>query len=162
MIKTIVKLTASIFIAQAAGAIGGLVTAPAITTWYPTQRKPPFNPPNWIFGPVWTILYTLMGVALYLVWRRGDEAPEMKPQINRAITIFGIQLGLNTLWSFLFFGLKSPRYALAEIGFLWASILAAIIMFFPISAVAAILLIPYILWVSFASVLNYYIWQLNR
>ncbi|HZD60827.1 MAG TPA: TspO/MBR family protein [Anaerolineae bacterium] len=153
----VIKLVVSILIAQVVGAIGVIFTAPSVRTWYPELKKPSFNPPSSVFGPVWTILFTLMGVALFLVWRRGAERSDVKP----AVTAFGIQLGLNALWSFLFFGLKSPFLALIDIGFLWVAILATILLFLPVSVAAGVLLIPYILWVSFAAALNYFIWRLN-
>jgi len=155
--RGLLKLLASIAIVWGAAAIGSVFTAPAIQTWYPTLRKPWFNPPNYIFGPVWTILYTLMGIALFLVWRKGTDTPRVKP----ALAVFGVQLGLNVLWSVLFFGLRSPLLGLIDIGLLWMAILATIILFFPISVPASLLLIPYVLWVSFAAVLNYFIVRLN-
>ena len=103
-----------------------------------------------------------MGVSLYLLWKQGDDKPSLRPQVSRAKTVFGVQLGLNALWSILFFGLKSPSYALIEIGFLWITIIITVVVMLPVSVLASILLIPYILWVSFALILNYYVWQLNR
>lgn len=152
------KLLLSILIAQAAGGLGSIATSRSLRDWYPALQKPSFNPPNWVFGPVWTILFTLMGIAAFLVWQKGAD----KPEVKRALTIYGVQLGLNTLWSIVFFGLKSPLYGLIDIALLLAAILATIIAFFAASIPAALLLIPYFLWVSFASILNYYIWQLNR
>ena len=149
------KLIISLIIPQLAGGIGSLFTSPSISTWYATIAKPSFNPPNWIFGPVWTTLFLLMGISLFIVW---NEKSKLK---KKAITVFGIQLGLNTLWSILFFGLHSPLTAFIEIIFLWAAILLTIIYFYKISKPAAYLLIPYILWVSFAAVLNISIVFLN-
>jgi tryptophan-rich sensory protein len=131
---------------------------PSIPTWYASLQKPAFNPPNWIFGPVWTTLFIMMGVAAFLVWDKGLENKKVKI----SLAIFGLQLLLNVLWSILFFGLQSPLYAFIDIIMLWASILATIIYFYRISAAAAYLLIPYILWVSFASILNLSIVILNR
>jgi benzodiazapine receptor len=122
-----------------------------------TLDKPAFNPPNWLFGPVWITLYTLMGIALYLAWKNGLNKAE-----NRGILyIFIAQLILNTLWTILFFGLKSPLAGLIEIVILWIAILLTIIKFYGLSPLSAYLLIPYILWVSFAAVLNFFLWKLN-
>jgi tryptophan-rich sensory protein len=151
------KLAVSIGVCLLAGVIGGLFTSSSIPTWYAALNKPAFNPPNWIFGPVWTLLYILMGVSLFLVWQKGLKNKKAKT----AVTIFGIQLALNTLWSILFFGLKSPILGLGEIVVLWAFILLSIIKFSKISKTAAWLLLPYILWVSFAAVLNLSIFLLN-
>jgi translocator protein len=150
-------LFSSIIICQLAGIIGSIFTTPAIPTWYANINKPTFRPPNWVFAPVWTTLFLLMGIALFLIWRKGLNEKDIKI----AIAVFAFQLVLNTLWSFLFFGLKSPFAAFIEIIFLWVAILASIILFFRISRLAGALLIPYILWVSFASILNFSIWRLN-
>jgi benzodiazapine receptor len=124
--------------------------------WYASLRKPSWNPPNWIFGPVWTALYSMMSVAAWLVWRQGGW------QANwRALTAFLIQLGLNAVWSWLFFGLRNPGLALVEILFLWASILWTWRLFRPISPAADWLLLPYLAWVSFAALLNGVLWRLN-
>ncbi len=151
--KNIVKFAVSILIPLAAGYIGSIFTISSIPTWYAALNKPTFSPPNWIFGPVWTALYIMMGISLYMVWKR---EPDSIP-----LSLFGIQLSLNVLWSYLFFGLKSPLYAFIEIIMLWAAILLTILNFKNISKTAAILLIPYLLWVSFAAVLNFYILLLN-
>ena len=111
----IFKLITSILICQGVGAIGALFTSPAISTWYATIQKPSFNPPSWIFAPVWTFLFLLMGISLYLVWSKGWKDKKIKT----AISIFGVQLALNTLWSLLFFPLQSPLYAFIEIIILW-------------------------------------------
>ncbi len=150
-------LLASIIICQMAGIIGSVFTTPAIPTWYASINKPSFNPPNWIFAPVWTTLFLLMGIALFLVWRKGFKRKDIKI----AFSVFIFQLVLNVLWSFLFFGLQSPFAAFIEIIFLLLAILITIILFFRIYWVAGVMLIPYILWVSFASVLNFAIWKLN-
>ena len=151
--KKIWKLFISIFLPFLASAIGGLFTASSVSTWYVTLNKPSFNPPSWIFGPVWTILYLLMGISLYLVWIKKYSKP--------AFVVFGLQLVLNALWSILFFGLNVPLYAFIEIVFLWVAILMTIIYFYRINRTSAYLLIPYILWVSFATVLNFAIFLLN-
>lgn len=156
-IGEILILFSSIIICQLAGIIGSIFTAPSIPNWYANINKPSFRPPNWVFAPVWTTLYLLMGIALFLILRKGLN----EKGIKMAIAVFALQLVLNSLWSFLFFGLKSPFAAFIEIIFLWAAILMSIILFFRISRVAGALLIPYILWVSFASVLNFAIWRLN-
>ncbi|MFP3909612.1 MAG: TspO/MBR family protein [Archaeoglobaceae archaeon] len=147
----------SIGICLAAGFIGSIFTTPAIPVWYATLQKPFFTPPNWVFGPAWTTLYILMGIALFLVWNKGIQ--DRKVQV--AMGVFGVQLVLNSLWSILFFGMQNPFYAFIEVIILWFAILATIILFYGIDKRASFLLVPYILWVSFASVLNYYVWILN-
>ncbi len=156
-IGEVLILFSSIIICQLAGFIGSIFTASSIPTWYANINKPSFNPPNWVFAPVWTTLYLLMGISLFLVLREGLNEKDIKI----AIAVFAFQLVLNSLWSFLFFGLRSPFAAFNEIIVLWIVILVSIILFFRISPVAGALLIPYILWVSFASVLNFSIWRLN-
>ena len=141
-----------------AGLIGSLVTRDAISNWYVFLVKPAFAPPNWLFAPAWTLLYILMGVALFLVWRKGTG----QPHVRESIIIFIIQLVLNATWSFAFFGLKSPVAGLINIVLLWLAILLTIISFFRVSRIAACLLIPYIIWVSFATALNYSIYLMNR
>jgi len=157
MVKTI-KLSVSVLACLIAGFVGSVATMPSIPTWYASLQKPAFNPPNWIFGPVWTTLFIMMGVAAFLVWDKGLE----KKEVRVALAVFGLQLILNVFWSVLFFGMQSPVYAFIDIIMLWASILATIIYFHGISAAAAYLLVPYILWVSFASILNLSIVILNR
>lgn len=149
-LKSIYKLVFSIIICQLAGLIGSFFTASSIDTWYAALQKPSFNPPSWIFGPVWVTLFVLMGISLYLVWEKGIKAKGAKT----ALIFFGIQLALNALWSIIFFGLRSPLYASIEIIILWLAILFTILKFYRISKPAAYLLIPYMLWVSFAAVLN--------
>jgi tryptophan-rich sensory protein len=151
------KLLACVLLCQLAGVIGSVFTASSLENWYLLLEKPAFTPPSWVFFPAWVILYTLMGISLYLVWERGSQGQEIK----MGLLIFGIQLGLNVLWSFLFFGLKSPYYAFVEIVLLWLAIFLTILKFRKISKTASYLLFPYILWVSFAMLLNYYIWILN-
>jgi len=149
------KLIAAIIITQLAGIIGSFFTVSSVIIWYVTLNKPFFNPPSWLFGPVWIILYLMMGVALYIVWNNRTK------KSNTALTLFGIQLVLNSLWSILFFGLKNPLLAFIEIIILWVLILFTIIYFKKESKTAAYLLIPYILWVSFAAILNLAIFLLN-
>jgi len=157
------KLALSIFICEGAGIIGSIFTFSAIPTWYATLNKPLLSPPSWIFGPAWTLLYALMGVSLYLIWQSSNKASHelLCNQHKRALTIFSGQLILNVLWSIIFFGLKLPGVAFGEIVMMWLLILWTIISFAKISKNAALLLIPYLLWVSFASYLNYSIWVLN-
>ncbi len=139
------------------GNIGSLATFSQINSWYATLVKPSFNPPNWIFGPVWTILYALMGIALYLVWLKGLK----KSEGRLALGAFALQLILNVKWSFLFFGLHWPLVAFVEIVLLWLAIVLTIRTFSIISKPAAWFLVPYLLWVSFAAALNFAIWYLN-
>ena len=143
----------------AIGYFSGMVTRSAITTWYPTLVKPSFNPPNWIFAPVWSMLYIMMGVAAGLVWNRINHKKEV---VKNALIFFAVQLGLNALWSFLFFGLKNPMLAGIEIVILWLMIYETYTKFAKINSIAGYLLLPYLLWVSFAMVLNGSIWWLNR
>lgn len=157
MQKKFFQLLASVITCQLAGIIGAVFTISAIPLWYNTLIKPSFNPPAWIFGPVWTILYTMMGVALFIIWTTKSKQKE-KPA---AILIFFLQLSLNTLWSPIFFGAQSPFMGLIIIILLWITILMTIIKFFKVSKVAGGLLVPYFLWVSFATILNFSIWQLN-
>ncbi len=156
-LKDIIKLLVSIAACQCAGLIGSVFTMPAIPTWYATLQKPSFTPPNWLFTPAWGTLYLLMGISAFLIWRRGLAD---KP-VKIALMVFAIQLILNTLWSVAFFGFESPLSGVIVIIVLWLAILLTILRFSKISSVAAILLLPYLLWVSFASVLNISIWVLN-
>lgn len=156
--KKIYKLIISLLVPQLAGGIGSIFTVGSVNDWYPVLVKPALNPPAWVFGPVWTALFALMGIAAFLVWKKGLERRDVKI----ALGIFVFQLALNTLWSIIFFGLHSPGGALIEIVFLWLAILATIIAFAKISKPAAWLLAPYILWVSFAAYLNWSIWMLSR
>ncbi len=156
-INNIIKLFASIVICQLAGVVGSFFTISAIPGWYAELAKPALNPPNWVFGPAWTTLYLLMGVALFLIWQKGWR----ERRVKTAVAVFAVQLLLNTLWSIVFFGLQSPGWALLNIVALWVAILWTIIVFYNISKPASYLLMPYILWVSFALYLNYSIWVLN-
>jgi translocator protein len=139
------------------GLAGGLVTASSVATWYPTLNKPPWTPPGAVFGPVWTALYAMMGVAAWRVWRQGAS-----PARRMALTLFAIQLTLNSLWSSLFFGLRRPDMALVDIVLLWVAIMATVVVFWRRARWAGALLLPYLGWVSFATALNAAIWQLNR
>jgi len=151
------KLILAILGCELAGVVGSLFTAPNIPVWYAALNKPVFNPPNWIFAPVWTALFAFMGLAVFLIWQKGSSDKKVKI----AVSIFIGQLVLNILWSMIFFGLRSPFYALLEIILLWLAILATIAVFAKISKPAAWLLAPYILWVSFAVYLNFALWQQN-
>ena len=154
----ILKLVASIILCQLAGLIGSIFTTPAITTWYESLKKPFFSPPNWIFGPVWVSLYLMMGISLFVICRRRDNHAQAK----RGLILFFAQLILNTLWSVAFFGLKSPILGLVNILLLWLAIFFTIQQFLKISKAAAAFLLPYMLWVSFAVILNFSFWILNR
>ncbi|OGG92460.1 TspO protein [Candidatus Kuenenbacteria bacterium RIFCSPLOWO2_12_FULL_42_13] len=151
------KLVIAIGVSELAGIIGSVFTISAIPNWYAGLVKPALNPPAWVFGPAWTTLYTLMGIAAFLVWRMGWERKEVK----MALEVFGIQLFLNAIWSIIFFGLQNPGWALVDIILLWLAIVWTMVVFYKISRPAAYLLVPYLLWVSFASYLNYSIWMLN-
>lgn len=153
------KLLVAILICQFAGILGSFFTSSAIPNWYQTIQKPDFTPPGWLFGPVWVTLYTLMGVAVYLICQK--KALFKKKLKKNALMFFGIQLVLNALWSIVFFGLNSISGAFIIIILLWLFILLSIIWFFKLSKSAGILLLPYILWVSFATVLNLAILLLN-
>ena len=142
----------------AASAIGSFATVRAIPTWYKGLTKPSFNPPEWLFGPAWTVLYLMMAVAAWLVWKQGIGAPGVK----LALGAFLGQLVLNCFWSILFFGFRSPLAGLVDIVLLWLAILATIVLFFRVSSAAGILLLPYIAWVSFAAVLNAAVLRLNH
>ncbi len=154
--SNIIKFLFSLVIPLSAGGIGSLFTTPAIPNWYETLRKPKFNPPGWVFGPAWTILYILIGISFYLVWSKTGFEKNKK-----ALASFIIQLILNATWSILFFGLQNPFIALIEILLLWLAILLTIISFYQINKTAGLLLLPYLLWVTFATILNFSIWQLN-
>jgi len=156
--KRAAGIIVAVVVCELAGIIGSVFTTPSIPGWYAGIVKPSFNPPNWIFGPVWTVLYAMMGLAAYLVYEKGLKRPEVK----RALTVFAAQLVLNTLWSIVFFGAHMILGAAVVIVVLWTLILATILLFHKISKPAASLLIPYILWVSFATVLNVSFYALNR
>lgn len=155
--KSFVYLILFIVISLATGFLGSLATASSVDTWYVTLNKPAFTPPGWIFAPVWTLLYIFMGIAAFLVWK----SEGLKSRKNLALGIFFFQLILNFLWSVFFFGLQAPALALADIFFLWLAIIIMMGYFFKLSRAAGYLLVPYILWVSFASVLNVAIVVLN-
>ncbi|WP_137283724.1 TspO/MBR family protein [Halorussus salinisoli] len=151
-----VVLFGSIAVCELAGIVPSILTAEDVATWYPTLAKPAFTPPSWVFGPVWTTLYLLMGVALYLVWR--SDRGRLR---QVALAVFGVQLVLNAAWSLVFFGSQAVLGGLAVILALLAVILATIAAFARVDRRAAVLLVPYLLWVGFATALNFEIWRLN-
>ena len=152
------KLVVAVAIPLLVAGLSGFATAQGVREWYPTLVKPSFNPPAWVFGPVWTLLYLMMGIAAFLVWQKGWESGAVKT----ALALFAIQLILNGLWSVLFFGMRSPGLAFAEILLLWISIGGTIVLFWRVAPIAGMLLLPYVAWVTFAAVLNGAIWILNR
>lgn len=182
-INDTIKLIVAIAICESAGIIGSIFTIPSISGWYATLAKPAINPPAWIFAPVWTTLFALMGISFFLIWKRKDEiaassrvlgTPRNDKKIKIALGIFAGQLVLNILWSIIFFGLHNPGLAFVNIIVLWFAIVGTIVIFYKISPplssawtsegrgkLAAYLLVPYILWVSIAAYLNYEIWILN-
>ena len=155
--RDIATVIAFIIICQMAGIIGSVFTINGIENWYDTLQKPDITPPNWIFAPVWTTLYAMMGIAAYLVYRLGMK----KKDVKIALGIFAIQLILNTLWSIVFFGMNSLSGGLMVIALLWIMIAGTIISFYRLSRQAAALMVPYLLWVTFASILNYLLFVLN-
>lgn len=155
--KDLPKLAISVIGCELVGILGTLFTISAIPSWYSTLNKPFFAPPNWIFGPVWTLLYLLMGLAFYLIWKQGWQ----KKKVKTAGMFFLAQLALNFIWSPVFFGMKAPLLGLIVIVAMWVLILKTIIMFYRLSKMAAYLLVPYLLWVSFATLLNAFIVIMN-
>jgi tryptophan-rich sensory protein len=155
--KEIWRLAISVIICQLAGVLGSIPNAAAIPEWYNTLVRPSFAPPNWLFAPVWIFLYALMGLALFLIWKAGWG----NNLARNAIILFVVQLILNAAWSYIFFGFREPLLAFMEIVLLWVMILLTIRASFRISPVAGLLLIPYLLWVTFAAILNYAFWRLN-
>lgn len=145
-----------IAICLGAGGLGSVFTASAIPAWYVNLVKPSFSPPNWIFAPVWTTLYIMMGVSAYMIWKSKSKSKSF------ALSLFWIHLAVNVVWSYLFFGLRNPFYGLVWIVLLWVLIAAVIYKFSKIEKVSARLLYPYLAWVSFATILNYNIWLLNK
>jgi tryptophan-rich sensory protein len=153
------RIAIVVTICLAVGYLSGMVTRASITTWYPTLVKPSFNPPNWIFAPVWTSLYVMMGVAAGLIW---NQITTQKAAVTKALQFFTIQLVLNALWSYLFFGLHNLMLATIEVVLLWLMIFETYSQFAKINKTASYLMLPYLAWVSFASVLTASIWWLNR
>ena len=156
--KPIAKLICSVSVCLLTGFVGSFSTMDSVNTWYADLSKPSFNPPGWVFGVVWTILYVMMGVAAFLIWKKGIRSR----QIRVALGLFVFQLVLNGLWTPIFFGLHMMGLALAEIILLWVAIAVTMVAFWRISKPATYLLVPYILWVSFAIVLNASLWHLNK
>lgn len=173
------RLIFSIIICQLAGVIGGFFTSKSVSTWYTTLNKPSFNPPSWLFSPVWITLYLLMGISLYLIWTSTDTDQDKKQRKTKsannkeskdenknkknkkALTWFYAQLGLNTLWSILFFGLRQPLLSFIEIIVLDVAIFMTMVSSYKLSKTATYLFIPYTLWVTFAAILNFSLWYLN-
>ena len=152
-----IGLAGFIAICLLTGALGGWVTSQSVVDWYPTLNKPAWNPPAWVFAPVWTTLYVMMAIAAWLVWKEPPRGSHLRP----ALVLFFVQLALNCLWSFLFFGARSPGWAFVEIIVLLAALAATTAVFFKHSWLAGTLMLPYLAWVSFAAFLNFTIWQLN-
>lgn len=155
--KTFLRLIISVAVPLILGGLSGVFTSQSIETWYRFLKKPPFTPPSWIFAPVWIFLYITMGLAAFLIWNKGIELPDVKT----ALAAFLVQLALNFSWSLVFFGLRSPLGGLIVIAALWLAIVVTIILFWRVSPVPGLILIPYLLWVSFASYLNFAIWMIN-
>lgn len=150
-----IKLIICILLCLSAGLIGSIFTMPAINSWYIYLNKPSFNPPGWLFGPVWTTLYILMGISLYLFLNSKKKKPLY------SIDVFALQLLLNFMWSIIFFGFKNILFAFINIFFLWVLILMTILKFYKVNKTSGLLLIPYLLWVTFAAILNFSILILN-
>ena len=150
------QLVGWIVLSTAVGGFSGLLTRAGVQTWYQTLRKPSFNPPDWIFAPVWTTLYILMGISAWLVWKQPDSQLR-----TYGLVWFLIQLGLNFFWSLIFFRWRAIAFALGEISFLWLAILATMVLFWEVRPLAGWLMLPYLAWVTFAGYLNFAFWRLN-
>lgn len=160
--KNLWVLVLFIVLTQGAGLIGSFFTVNAISDWYVFLDKPTFSPPDWVFGPVWIILYTLMAIATYIVWsRRSGLSPAKAEARDRGFWIFWVHLVVNALWSILFFGLQNPFYALIDIGALLILLLIVTFYYFRVSLTSGLLMVPYIAWVCFATALNLGIYLLN-
>ncbi len=157
ILKQVAWLVFWIGLCFATAFIGGLFTDTGSGSWYNQLDKPSWNPPRWVFGPVWTTLYTLMGIAAWLVWKEAGSFARAKTPL----ILFVVQLTLNMFWSIIFFGLENPGLALIEIGVLWVAIAATIAAFNPFSRTASVLLVPYLAWVTFAAALNFAVWWMN-
>lgn len=156
--RPILALAVAVLVVEVVGASGAIFTARGLAAWYATLQRPALAPPNWVFGPVWTTLFALMGVAVWLVWRSIDRNPRLVPL---ALGLFAVHFAVNLAWSAVFFGMQAIGPGLAVILVLWVLILATMWTFGRIDRRAAVLLIPYLLWVSFAAYLNYRFWVLN-
>jgi translocator protein len=152
----LIKFILSVALPLTIGAVAGFFTSESVRGWFQTINKPSFNPPSWVFAPVWTTLYILMGIAFYLIWIK----PKSEKR-DRAIIFYLLQLILNGAWSFIFFYAQQPGWAFAEIVVLWLMIIITMALFYQVSKPSVYFLIPYLLWVSFASILNFSIWSLN-
>lgn len=163
--NNVAKFIIAIGVSQLAGIIGSLFTYPSLPAWYATLEKPLLTPPNWVFAPVWVTLYFIIGVAAYLVWRVDGIKFFMfkfrNKKVEKAMELFFLQLALNVVWSFLFFGLQQPLLAFIEILILWVAILITMMKFHNVSKTASYLMLPYLLWVCFAANLNLMFWVLN-
>lgn len=157
--EKILKLIACIALCEGVGIVSSIFTLNAIPTWYVYLNKPAFSPPNWIFGPVWTVMYILMGIALYQVWTLRTKKKTLQ---RSSLQLFIIQLAVNFLWTFIFFGLRSPVGGLIDIIILWIFILLTLTRFYKLSKIAGYLMAPYLLWVSFATILNFSVAFLNK
>jgi benzodiazapine receptor len=155
----LLTLVAALAIPQIIGGLGAVATVSSVSTWYTKLHKPLWTPPSWVFGPAWTTLYLLMGLASWLVWRRKQRDDE---PVRTEAALYGTQLGLNLLWSILFFGLQRVDLALVEIAVLWAAILATLVRFARVRPASGLLLVPYQAWTTFAAALNAAVWWLNR
>jgi tryptophan-rich sensory protein len=157
MIKDWIALLACLMLCAFVGFAGSRFSRDALADWYPVLRKPDLNPPNWLFAPIWTILYLVMGVAAWMIWRASPA-----PHVTSALIIFVVQLALNFFWSVVFFHWRRPDAAFIDLLLMWLAIVATIIAFAAVRPVAAVLLVPYLAWVTFAGYLNGGIWRLNR
>ncbi|NYT06306.1 MAG: tryptophan-rich sensory protein [Methanomicrobiales archaeon] len=157
LVRSPLRLLGAVLLCNAAGIAGALVTATGPSSWYETLAKPWFLPPPFVFAPVWTLLYVMMGIALYLIWMEGSD----RPDVRRALSLFAVQLALNALWSPVFFGLQSPALGLVVILLLFGAVLLTVRQFLPVRKEAAWLLVPYCIWIAFATVLNTSILLLN-
>lgn len=158
MSGAIISGVVAIAIPLVVGGISGIATSSGVTSWYRSMRQSPWTPPNWVFAPVWTVLYALMGVASWLIWRAGWS----EPGVVLSLVVYGIQLTLNFAWSFVFFRFRQPGWALLDMGLLWARVLATCLQCSDLNGVAGVLLVPYLLWVTYAATLNAGVWWLNR
>ena len=155
--STFLRLLLAVSLPILIGGLSSVATARGVQDWYPSLIKPSFNPPAWVFGPVWTLLYVMMGIAAFLVWEKGPD----RDLVRAGLILFGVQLALNGLWSVLFFGMRLPGVAFAEIILLWGAIAITAFLFWRSVPAAGLLLLPYLAWVSFAAILNGSIWILN-